>query len=251
MTASSSHRLGGRPARPERVPALRGCRVSTPAPRGRRFRDRDDAGRRLAAAVGPALVGAPRGGIVVGLPRGGVLVAAGVAAALGLALDAMTVRKVGSPHNPELAVGAVTAGGTVLLNDGVVRAEELAPDAVARLVDAARERATADERRYRGDRPPVDLTDREVVLVDDGAATGATVRACVAAARAAGAYRVVVALPVAPRETLEVLAREADAVVCLQSPLLFRAVGWAYDTFGDADTDEVVALLGHERDDGG
>jgi predicted phosphoribosyltransferase len=218
--------------------------VTGVGPYGRRFRDRDDAGHRLAEALAPVVGRAAAPTLVLGLPRGGVVVAGAVAADLGLPLDAMVVRKVGSPTNPELALGAVTADGTVLLNEQVVRAEELGTDAVAQRVAAAHAAALDDEQRYRGGRPRLDLSGAEVVLVDDGAATGATVRACVAAARAAGAARVVVALPVAPRETLAVLQREADEVVCLRTPMLFRAVGWAYDRFGDADTARVVALLG-------
>ena len=153
------------------------------------------------------------------------------------------MRKVGAPTNPELAVGAVTADGTVLLNEQVVRAEELSRQDVADRVAVALEQARADAERYRGDRPPPAVTGATVVVVDDGAATGATVRAAVAAVRAAGAARVVVGLPVAPRETLAVLEREADAVVCLRRPLLFRAVGWAYDDFTPTGTERVVELL--------
>jgi putative phosphoribosyl transferase len=209
----------------------------------RRFRDRDDAGRQLAEALRPVVEGAPAGTLVVGLPRGGVVVAAGVAAGLGLPLDAMAVRKIGSPHNPELAVGAVTADGHVLLNPQVVAVEQLADDDVVLLVERAAAQARADDATYRPGRPPIDLRDREVLLVDDGAATGATVRACAAAARVAGAARVVVGLPVAPRETLDVLDRETDGVVCLRTPLLFRAVGWAYERFGPTDTEHVLGLL--------
>lgn len=214
----------------------------------RRFRDRADAGRWLAEAVA-AVVEAPEGGpgLVLGLPRGGVVVAAEVARALRLPLDAAVVRKVGAPGNPELALGAVTADGTVLINESVVRADELTPDQVAERVAAAAGAAADDESRYRQGAPPPDLRGVEVVLVDDGAATGATVRACLVWARARGARRVVVALPVAPRETLGVLEREADAVVCVLRPLLFRAVGWSYDSFGPTDSDDVTALLARGR----
>ncbi len=214
-----------------------------------RFRDRADAGHQLAVALGPVLTpGAGAAGpgsrvLLLGLPRGGVAVAAVTAHDLGLAVDAVGVRKIGAPGNPELALGAVTSDGTVLLNDRVVQAEELGPQEVAARVADAEAAARADEARYRGDRPRPDLRGAEVVVVDDGAATGATVRAAVRAVRAAGAARVVVALPVAPRETLDVLEREADLVVCLRRPLLFRAVGWAYDDFSPTATEEVVRLL--------
>jgi putative phosphoribosyl transferase len=210
------------------------------------FADRADAGRQLAAGLTPVLAGETARAdrpLLLGLPRGGVVVAAAAAAELGLPFDAIAVRKVGAPTNPELALGAVTADGTVLLNEQVVRAEELTGPEVADLVAAAQAQAQADDRRYRGARPPVQVGGDTVVVVDDGAATGATVRAAVAALRAAGARRVVVALPVAPRETVAVLEREADTVVCLRRPLLFRAVGWAYADFAPTPTERVVELL--------
>jgi putative phosphoribosyl transferase len=221
----------------------------TPAVGGHRFVDRADAGRQLAAALGPVLAAFPAPGtILIGLPRGGVLVAAAAAAELGLPMDVLAVRKVGSPRNPELALGAVTAAVsaplcTVLVNQQVVRAEELTEVEVESRVAQARDRAVADDARYRPGRPALDVRGRQVVVVDDGAATGATVRAAARAVRAAGAARVVVALPVAPRDTLAVLEQESDAVVCLRCPLLFRAVGWAYEDFAPPDTDAVVALV--------
>jgi putative phosphoribosyl transferase len=223
----------------------------TPSHGSGTFADRADAGRRLGAALAPVLAADPAqpprepatGTLVLGLPRGGVEVAAAAAAVLGVPLDAIAVRKVGAPTNPELAVGAVVADGTVLLNEQVVRAEELTDREVADLVAAALGLARADAELYRGDRPPPSLAGVTVVVVDDGAATGATVRAALAAVRAAGAAWVVVGLPVAPRDTLAVLEREADVVVCLRRPLLFRAVGWAYEDFTPTGTDRVVELL--------
>lgn len=212
-------------------------------PAGGTFRDREDAGHQLGRALGPHLVATART-VLLGLPRGGVVVAAAAGGDLGLPVDAIAVRKIGAPGNPELALGAVTADGTVLLNDQVVRAEELTAQDVADRVSRSTDEAAADEVRYRGDRPRPDLRGADVVIVDDGAATGATVRAALRSARASGAARVVVALPVAPRETLAVLEREADLVVCLRRPLLFRAVGWAYSDFSPTPADRVVKLLG-------
>jgi putative phosphoribosyl transferase len=215
----------------------------SPTVGGGRFRDRADAGRRLATALAPLLATEDQPALLVGLPRGGVLVAAAAAAELHLGVEAMPVRKVGAPSNPELALGAVTAHGPPLINEQVARSEQLTQSQVSRLVAAATARVRADEETYRAGRPKLDLTGRLVVLVDDGAATGATIRACIAAARDGEASRVVVALPVAPRETLAVLSAEADDVVCLLRPLLFRAVGWAYDDFAAADTEEVLRAL--------
>lgn len=213
----------------------------------RAFADRVDAGRRLAVVLAPDH--ADRIDVVVlGLPRGGVVVAAEVAGVLRLPLDALVVRKVGSPSNPELALGAVLADGAPVLNPGVLQAEGLSAGETERLIAAERERCADAERRWRPGLPPVDVAGRTVLLVDDGAATGATMRAAVAAVRARGAARVVVAVPVAPRETLALLEREADAVVCLRRPLLFRAVGWAYADFAATTDEEVAALLGSGRE---
>jgi putative phosphoribosyl transferase len=166
-----------------------------------------------------------------------------VATALGGRLDAYAVRKIRTPGHPELALGAVTYDGTVLLNEQVVRAQELTAADVDALTAEALAQARGDAESYRPGRGPVQVRGEQVVLVDDGAATGATVRACVAGARAGGAALVAVALPVAPRETAAVLRREADLVVVLRSPLLFRAVGWAYDDFSEVPADRVRALL--------
>lgn len=214
----------------------------------RAFVDRVDAGRQLAHALRPLLAGPSvdaqrRDVLLLGLPRGGVIVAAAAAAELGLGLDAIAVRKISLPRNPEVAVGAFAAGGEPLLNDSVVHAEELRPADLDVLVAAAVEGVRADEARYRPGRPPLDLAGRSVVLIDDGAATGATMRAAIVAMRLGGAGRVLVALPVAPRETLLLLEREADEVVCLQRPLLFRAVGWAYASFAPPSTEQVARAL--------
>lgn len=212
----------------------------------RAFADRADAGRQLAAALRERWAAAAARGlpdhsdaVLLGLPRGGVMVAVAAAAELGVGFDAITVRKIALPRNPEVAVGAFAAGGEPVLNESVVRAEELAPADLDVLIAAAVEGVRADEARFRPGRPPVSVAGRVVVLVDDGAATGATMRAAIVAVRLAGASRVEVALPVAPRETLQLLEAEADDVVCLQRPLLFRAVGWAYGSFAPPSAEQV------------
>jgi putative phosphoribosyl transferase len=210
----------------------------------RAFVDRADAGRQLAQALAAGWTEAERGQVLLlGLPRGGVIVAAAAADQLGLALDAVPVRKISLPRNPEVAAGAFAAGGEPVLNESVVRAEQLRPADLDVLVAAAVEGVRADEARYRPGRGPLAVVGAWVVLVDDGAATGATMRAAIAAMRLGGARRVQVALPVAPRETLLVLEREADDVVCLQRPLLFRAVGWAYASFAPPSTEQVARAL--------
>ena len=205
------------------------------------YANRTEAGRLLGAAVRARLGEQPA--VVLGLPRGGVPVAVGVAAALGATVDVLVVRKVGVPSQPELAMGAVAPGGVTIRNAEVLG---LVPDAARRFESvAAEERAEVSrrERLFRGQRPPLDLKDRTVVLVDDGVATGATLRAAVAAARKLGAARVVVAVPVASHEAIALLSAEADEVICLEQPAYFMAVGQFYDDFPQVSDSEVRALL--------
>jgi predicted phosphoribosyltransferase len=206
-----------------------------------RFADRRDAGRRLAGRLARY---ADRADVVVlGLPRGGMPVAAEVAAALNAPLDVFLVRKLGVPGHEELAMGAIASGGVRVLNDDVLQAARIP----AHELDAitARERRALEEREhtYRGAEAPVDVRDRTAILVDDGLATGATMRAAVRALRGLGAAAIVVAVPTAPRETCEALAREVDDVVCATTPEPFTAVGVWYRDFRPVSDEEVRDLL--------
>jgi putative phosphoribosyl transferase len=208
-----------------------------------RFRDRDEAGR----ALGSALLGRWSGNelLVLGLPRGGIPVAARVAQALHAPLDVLVVRKLGTPGHPELAMGAIASGGIQVLNDGIVRQLRISRQTVEAV--AARELVELErrERVYRGDRPRTPVRGRTVLLVDDGLATGATMRAAVEAVRAAGAAIVVVAVPVGAPDSIASLP--ADEVVCLHAPRSFGAVGSYYRTFTQTTDDEVRRVLsGHE-----
>jgi putative phosphoribosyl transferase len=204
------------------------------------FRDRADAGRALAARLDHL-----RGEdiVVLGLPRGGVPVAAEVAAALEAPLDVIVVRKLGAPMQTELAMGAIGEGGILVRNEDVL--------AVAGISDAEldaaerRERRTLDERAaaLRGDGPPVPLAGKTVVVVDDGIATGSTARAACLVARARGAARVVLAVPVAPASSLKSFASVADEVVCVDAPVQFFAVGQWYEDFSQTSDREVRELL--------
>jgi len=202
------------------------------------FPDREEAGRRLAAEL-PAL-DRP---IVLALPRGGVPVAAAVARALDAPLDVFVVRKLGLPMQPELAMGAVARGGVRVLNEDVLRQAGV-PAAVLEEV-TARERAEVEarERLYRGDRPAPALAGRDAVLVDDGLATGATMRAAVAAVRALGPRRVVVAVPVAPAETVIAFGRDGIELACVHVPDDFVSVGSWYRDFGQVTDEEVIRLI--------
>lgn len=214
------------------------------------FPDRRAAGRVLGARVAEALRDPRRGAtdaagppLVLGLPRGGVPVAMEVADALDAPLDLMVVRKLGVPGHEELAMGAIASGGVRVLNRDVVDGLDLSAatiDEVARREEAELRRR---ERAYRGDRPLARLAGRRVVLVDDGLATGATMRAAAAAARQLGPARVIVAVPVAPVETIDALEREVDLVVCPATPAPFFGVGQWYVDFSQTTDDEVRALL--------
>ena len=206
-----------------------------------RFRDRSDAGRQLAAQLDEL-----RGRndlLVLALPRGGVPVGFEVARALGAPLDVFVVRKLGVPGHEELAMGAIATGGARVLNDEVVGRLGISPATLESVAAREAEEVARRERLYRGDRPPPDVAGRAVVLVDDGLATGATMRAAVAAVREQGPAQIVVAVPTGSAETCRDLRDEADEVACLISPDPFLAVGFWYDDFGQVSDDEVRALL--------
>ncbi|MGE2724958.1 phosphoribosyltransferase [Mycolicibacterium pulveris] len=181
--------------------------------------------------------------LVLGLARGGVPVGWHVASALRAPLDVFLVRKLGVPHWPELAMGALASGGGMVLNDSVVRSlgisDEQLQDVIARETDELHRRAQA----YRGDRPPVDIAGRIVILVDDGIATGASMLAAVRAVRAGGPARVVVAVPVGAPSACREMAAEADEVVCVTMPPGFEAVGQVFSDFRQVTDDEVRELL--------
>src|SRR6266699_4243183 len=204
------------------------------------FADRDDAGRRLAARLGH-LRGEPV--VVLGLPRGGVPVAAQVARALGAPLDVIVVRKLGVPFQPELGMGAVGEDGVRVINPEIVDLAGVSENVLAAV--QAREQAEVDTRAgwYRPARPREPLDGRTAVIVDDGIATGSTARAACQVARALGAARVVLAVPVAPPSADRALRGDADEVICLDMPERFMAIGEWYEDFAQTSDEEVVALL--------
>jgi len=218
------------------------------APRGRVFRDRADAGRALAGLL-ERYRGAA-GVLVLGLPRGGVPVAAEVAAALGAPLDVFVVRKLGVPGREELAMGAIASGGVRVLNQGVVDALAIAPSAVEEVAAREGEELARRERHYRAGRPAPDVAGRLVIVVDDGLATGSTMRAAVTALRLQRSDRIVVAVPVGAAVTCRELRADADEVVCASTPSPFRAVGEWYEDFSPTGDDQIRAALGRMEDDG-
>jgi putative phosphoribosyl transferase len=211
------------------------------------FRDRREAGRRLAARLSGLRASSP---LVLGLPRGGVPVAFEVANTLGAPLDVLVVRKLGVPFQPELGMGAVGEDGVRVLNPDVLR--QAGVTEAQRAEVEARERAAVEERavRLRRGRPAIPLAGRTVVIVDDGLATGGTARAAVHVARARGADRVILAVPVAPPETVAALRRDADDVVAVETPEPFFAIGGWYADFSPTSDEEVVELLARSGADG-
>ena len=211
----------------------------------RPFVDRYEAGRRLAEKL-EKYAGRPDV-IVLGLPRGGVPVAYEIARHLRVPLDVFIVRKIGVPGFEELAIGAIASGGVRVLNDEVARvlpnAQEIIDEATAR----ERIEIERREKLYRDDRPPLDLHDRTVILVDDGLATGATMRAAVGALRKQDVAHIVVAVPVGAPETCREIETEVDETICVISPTYFEAVGQFYDDFAQTSDDEVRELLANAQ----
>lgn len=205
------------------------------------FADRDAAGRLLAEFLEGER---ENHAVVVGLARGGVVVAAEVAHLLGLSLDAVAVRKIGHPWQPEYAIGAVAPGDGVYVRgyDG------LTEDEVAGAVDATKAQAAALDRRLHAEHAPLELAGRSCILVDDGLATGATMIAAVRWARSRDASRVVAAAPVGARETVDLLRGEADSIVCPSEPEPFFAVGLWYEAFGQISDEDVLRLLAAARE---
>lgn len=210
------------------------------------FHDRVEAGRRLATALGHLQKAHP---LVLALPRGGVPVAAEVARALAADLDLLLVRKLGAPGHPELGIGALVDGADphVVLNEEVVR--QVRPSQAYLREEMARQLEEIERRRraYMGDAAPIPVRGRTVIVVDDGIATGGTVRAALLGLRRAAPARLVLAVPVAPADTIDALQDECDEIVCLAQPDPFFAVGIHYEVFDQTSDAEVVALLAKVR----
>lgn len=206
-----------------------------------RFRDRRDAGRRLAEKL--TRYASRPDVIVLALPRGGVPVGHEVARALAAPLDVFLVRKLGVPRAEEVAMGAVATGGVRVINEAVVRRLGIPRDAIDAATIWERRELARRERVYRGDRPAPDVSGRTVILVDDGLATGASMQAAITALRQRQPAHIVVAVPTAAPETCEALRTEVDDVVCAVTPEPFYAVGLWYDDFSQTTDDEVRRLL--------
>jgi predicted phosphoribosyltransferase len=204
------------------------------------FNDRQEAGRLLAERLG-FLKG--KDVIVLAVPRGGVVVAAEVARALGAPLDVYITRKIGAPYNEELAIGAVAPDGSTVLDQGLVSSLGVSPQYIEK--ETARQKTEIERRlkKYRGEAPPPRLAGRHVVLVDDGVATGATTLAALRALRQQKPQKLILAVPVGPPDSIQMLSAEADQVVCLATPEPFWAVGRFFVDWSQTSDEEVIALL--------
>lgn len=205
------------------------------------LKDRVDGGKKLAERV-LHYNGEP-GLIVIGLPRGGVITAHEVAKALDAPLDIVVPRKIGAPFNPELAVGAVTSDGTVLYNEEVMRKLNVPIDVVDDKAEEEKKEAMRRLDLYRGDRPELDLNNKTVILVDDGVATGMTMKAAIMSISLRGAKKIIVAVPVLPADTYENLKEMVDDVQYVLMPEIFYSISQFYEVFPQTTDEEVVALM--------
>lgn len=204
------------------------------------FKDRVNAGQILANKLSKYAAQKP---LVLGLPRGGVPVAFEVAKALKAPLDVYIVRKLGVPGQEELAMGAIATGDVRVLNQGVIDALQISEEAIETETRKEKDELKRREALYRGGRPALDVTNRTVLLIDDGIATGSTIKAAIAALKKQKAGRIIVGVPVAPPSTIEELRKEVDEVVCVSTPEFFIAISLWYDEFPQTSDDEVRELL--------
>jgi putative phosphoribosyl transferase len=206
------------------------------------FKDRQSAGMKLAEKLF-AYQSDPNA-IIIGLPRGGVIVAAEIAQKLNLPLDIVVTRKIGSPISPELAIGAISESGTVILDQNVINSiGGVDKNFIEKQVETEKKETERRLTLYRAGRTPLDLKDKTVIIVDDGIATGATMRAAVKSVKEKGAIKVILVIPVAPKDILEVLSQDVDKVVCLTTPDVFYAIGTFYKNFPQIQDDQVVKAL--------
>jgi putative phosphoribosyl transferase len=204
------------------------------------FADRIDAGKRLASGLANF---AGKNAIVLAIPRGGVVVGYEIAKALNSPLDVIIPRKIGAPGNPELAIGAMTEDGTIILDDALIRYMGVPVDYIKEESELQKREIERRLRFYRQNEPYPNLRGHDVIIVDDGIATGSTMKAALASVKSRGAKTVTVAVPVAPPSTIKELKKQADRVVCLYTPEYFQAIGQFYTDFTQTTDEEVIQLL--------
>lgn len=205
------------------------------------FKDRREGGQKLAAKL--KKYAGDANAIILALPRGGVVTGFEIAKNLGLPLDLVVPRKIGAPFNSEFAIGAITDDGRGIFNKEAITAYGVSRDYINTAVEIEKKEAARRLKLYRGDRPPLKLKNKTAIIVDDGIATGATMRAAIKLARNKGAVKVVVAIPTGAADTLEQMKKEVDEVVCLDIPAYFGAVGAFYQDFSQTEDEEVIELM--------
>lgn len=210
------------------------------------FRNRKLAGKMLANALREYKK--KKNTMVIGLPRGGVVVADVVARELGLPLDLVVPRKIGAPGNPEFAIGAITEKGEPILNQEVVSAYGISKDYIEKT--AAEEKMEAKRRLevYRKDRPPLTLKNKEIILIDDGIATGLTMLAAIKSCKDKGAKKIIVATPCGAKDSINQISKKVDRVVCLHTPTFFGAVGAFYEEFAQTEDEEVIEIMKRQKE---
>lgn len=209
------------------------------------FEDRKSAGRLLAAEL-KAYKNHPNL-IVLGLPRGGVVTAYEVAKALEIPLDVFLVRKLGVPWQPELAMGAMAEGDVIIWNQNILESLSIPENEIKKVIEAEKEELLRRQKLYRGHHAPPVVEGREVILVDDGLATGATMQVAIKALKKRGAKKIIVAVPVAAVETCNNLRKQVDDLICLLTPSPFESIGQWYEEFGQISDEEVINLLGRSH----
>lgn len=205
------------------------------------FKDRNEAGKQLIPHLKSYLGNQQT--VVVGLARGGVITAFAVAEGLGLPLQVMVVRKIGAPGNEELALGAIAENGEGIFNDHLIAVLAISPDYIKREIELQKAVAKKRSELYRGEQPKLALKDKTVILIDDGIATGASIRVAIRSLRAEKVGKIVLAVPVAAPDSLRKLEKEVDEVICLSVPLYFEAVGSFYRSFDQTSDEEIIHLL--------
>ncbi len=205
------------------------------------FRDRSDAGKKLAAALN-SYSNDPEA-VIISLPRGGVVVGYEVALILNLPMDIVCPRKIGAPFNPELAIGAITETGEGVLSDDLVASLGVSEEYILEIIEKESKEALWRLNHYRKDKSPRKLKGKKVIIVDDGLATGSTMRAAIKTVKAEHPQEIIMAVPVAPPDTLLKIENEVDHVVCLSAPVDFYAVGQFYEHFDQTTDEEVISLL--------
>ncbi|MDR0372982.1 MAG: phosphoribosyltransferase [Nitrososphaerota archaeon] len=208
------------------------------------FSDRIDAGKRLAAALTDFR---GKNGMVLAVPRGGVVIGYQIADALNLMLDVIIPHKLGAPGNPEFAIGAITEDGTTVLDHNIINYLNITDEYIQTESERQKKEIKRRLKMYRQDMPRRDIAGLHVILVDDGIATGSTMKAALSSVKNKGATTVTLAIPVGPPSTIQELKPQADRVICLYTPDLFQAIGQFYSNFNQTSDQEVIALLKENR----